>query len=360
MYKGIIISLLATTLSLWQLKRMHTLVNQSTTISFRDIFHAIALTMRTIEEGNGINAWRLDTHKKGIIDPAHPLATERTVPPSKADGDNTGKKHNLWHYFHVSIMMPGLEQLSGYSALPELQNITLSHDKARDFVHQMDAVITHIKQYKEFETEINSFNPDTLPEDPSQLSSRDQELLQSEITRNTNHLYGRLLQIHYAHKDQAYKAYGLPKETGNYFKGGKYDIVERTVKYASNRIPQCPLRSQEGNVPDQIPLSTIMAYYGWVNNIYTVEMITPQYTGAASQAAQKLCALLDYTEQETELNLRNITVPQKVLEKIKKNDDLLSRIEAMESFLTQSSSEEPLDLAPLARIKSAFYPNAHP
>lgn len=339
---------------------MHAPVNQSTTISFKDIFHAIALTMRTIEEGNGVNPWREENHTKLIMNVNHPLAKERTVPPSKANGLNTGSKNNLWHCFHVNIMMSGLEQLSSYSAIPELQGITLSHDNARDFVHQLDAVIAHIKQRKEFEVEINSFDSETLPEDPSQLSSRDQYLLNNEIKRTSNHLYGRLLQIHYAHKNQAYEAYSLPKETGGYFKGGKDNIIERTIKYARNRIPECPLASTNGEVPDQIPISKIISYYGWVNNIYTVEMITPQYTGAASQAAQKLCALLDYVKQETGLDLRNITVPQNVVEKIQENDNLLSRIEAMESFLTQSSPEEPLDLTPLARIKSALYPNAHP
>lgn len=333
----------------------------SISISFRDTFDAIGLTMATIDIGNGIDPWRRQSHEGKIKEINHPLSKERTVPPSKINGVNTGDKKSLWHYFHVNILMPGLDRLADYRNIDQLRRITLSHEEAEAFIHEFPTVCAHIQQHTEFKDEINNFDPSSLPENPEDLSEEDKAFLTNEIEHGHNHLYGRLLQIHYAHKFRSYSEYGLPEETGNYFKGGKKDIVERTIKYAQERVHKCPLISQEtGEVLNPIPLGDLIAYYAWLNNIYTVEMITPEYTGAATIAARKLCSLLDFTADTTDLDLRMIDVPHKVAQKLQKDKSLLERINAMTDFLTKHQPQETVDTGVLSRIKSTLRLIAQP
>ena len=325
-------------------------------IPLRTIFNTIALTMHLIEHGVGVNAWRQKV-KKGLLPPNHLLRSEGTFPHSKPTGHNRGDKNGIWNQIHMVILIPAIRNFENLSRDKKLESQFLEEDKAKEYIFHLDTLRTHIAQHKECKKALENIQKNGLPESVDDLPTVYKQLLGNEVQSNANHLLGRVIQAFYANKTGDYEGFGLPPEAKGYFEGGKYNVFERTLIYATQEITRNPL------YPDiEIKsLSQGLRYYAWLSCPSVVEMITPKFTGAASQAAGNLNLFLDFIHDKTGVDIRNATPCNNTVQQLRENKHLLMRLNLMEQFFTDHANAPEiaalnLDLTPIADLKATIWP----
>jgi hypothetical protein len=282
-------------------------------IALRDIFNVVSLTMVFIEHGVGINAWRQRV-SDGLLPSDHPLRTERTNPPTKQGGIEVGNENTIWHNIHNEMMLPALKQLKhrveGDGAI---SNIPISIES----LDRHEAVLGHIRDWRDNQSYIHDLSIEEIPENRDKLSDKQEELLEDEINNARNNLIGRILQARYAELSGEYELYGLPPDTGKYFKGSGLGLTERTLRYARELVPKCPLINidEKGS---EIALGTALEYYFWMSQPYVLEMLSADFTGAALGASQKIADLLGvvYEDSGYQIDLRDVIVSTEIIEKL--------------------------------------------
>lgn len=330
-------------------------------IPLRVIFNTVAAVMDIIHAVGRVNEWRQEIQEPTsyIIDADiyDILKDERTSPPSKKTGHNAGDKNTLWHHTHMALLIPAIRTLQDKVKEQKLRDETIFRADARLFIPNLDDIERHIIQRQSYKEKIEQFDPKALPDDYMDLPDEDLALLTDVMASPpSNHLYGRLLQAHYAEELNSFQIFGLPAEARYYFEGGKRSILERTLMYAQNRVNRCPLASDCGTVPDQIPMSNMILYYIWLADPAVVEMITPRYTGAAKGASNALWSLLEHVYKKTGIDLRDVTVNAHALNQLRSAEGLHDRFNAALKFLERNKHPYHQDVTALTNL---IWPQPH-
>jgi hypothetical protein len=117
--------------------------------------------------------------------------------------------------------------------------------------------------------------------------------------RSGNQLIGRMLQTYYADKRNIpFDRMGLDVRAKAYFKGGK-GAFERTLDYV-RELSNCPIRPGSDGKAGEVSASDILSLFStWYLKPSVVEMVTPEYTGAAAEAAERFKLFLDDVKIKT-------------------------------------------------------------
>lgn len=333
--------------------------------------------MHLIEHGVGVNAWR-EKVSDGLLPEDHLLRTEGTKPPSKPHGDNTGQSKGLWFYLHMTMLLPALEKLRAARTNPTLQTIPLTPTERTRLVGHYDTVKTHMQQFMMHYSFLFSV-PDNLPDHEDDLEESYRTLLQNEIAGNDNHLVGRVLQAYYATRAnigiecpkaraENYVRYGLPRQTDRYFKGGRKNLFDRTHDYAIKHLPNSPFSTAINFFAayNHFTLADAAGFYVWLSNKYVVEMITPEFLGAASEAGERLADMLDYIYDTTggQIDYRFYDVPDHIVARILERSDFVERLDLMAEFFDgQAGNSEIAALniraEPIAALKNSLVCEKH-
>jgi hypothetical protein len=141
-----------------------------------------------------------------------------------------------------------------------------------------------------------------------------------------NDLTGRLLQAYYADKrDVPFTQMGLDPRAKAYF--GEKGIFERTLGYFQE-LSNCPLRVEDnGAVKSITAADTLALYTSWYRKASIVEMVTPQFTGAAAAAANQFKDFLTAVKAKTQGRLDLVdAIEADSLPRLQQDNDLLRRI----------------------------------
>lgn len=323
-------------------------------IPLRTVFNVLGLTMQLIEHGVGVNAWRVQV-RPGFLPPNHPLRSEGTFPPSKPKGIHIGDENSLWHNFHMVVMLPAIKKLREATKTEALKSISIEAEQVQNYVGHYDAIHAHVAQYSEWKEVLHHIQ-DYLPDDPDNLVEPYKSMLTDEVERGTNHLVGRVLQAYYATKTVDYTRFGFPPDTEHYFTGGSKTLFDRTLHYAIENVPRCPVQETGER---KITAAQAIDFYVWLGNPAVVEMVTPKFLGAASAAGDRLSNLLDFIHLETggQIDLRDAEISERVATKLRGNQALLKRIDMMEGFFRDcpQMATMKLDITPIRDFRERVW-----
>ncbi len=335
--------------------------NMETRITLEEIFAALRTVTNAIPNIAGIDFWRqeMEDPRLRLIDPE--LATELTAPPSKLQGQFTGTKATIWHRLHFNLMMPALQTtIERVLKNNVLRTMPITDTQAMYFFAQLKAVKQHIRHYKEYESLIGDLKSGdyTLPDDPEDLPHDLQALLQNEVEHTDNHLIGRILQTHYAQRAKESMDFNIGPHVIAYYTGGKRNLAQRMSRYVFEALPACPLFDR----PDkQLYAPDLFHLYTWLSHHSVVEMISPDFKGAAYEASTRVLELINSIYNSKDIDLRTPDIERKSLEALYEDKDLLRRWGRMAWILREIGDGlpdyRPINDQDMLRLAYKIWPN---